>query len=48
MDMADDVLSSYEYTHGFINDAVNSYIKEVNFHEVAEHLWDEIHDKEEE
>ena len=48
MDMADDVLSSYEYTHGFINDIVNSSIKEVNFYEVAGHLWDEVHDEEEE
>ena len=42
-DMADDVLRSYEYTHGFIKDMVNSSIKEVNFYEVAEHLWDEAH-----
>ena len=48
MDMADDVLSSYEYAHGFITDIVNSSVKSVNFYEVAEHLWDEIHDEEEE
>ena len=36
------------FSHGFINDIVNSSIKEVNFYEVAEHLWDEIHDEEEE
>ena len=40
-DMADDVLSSYEYAHGFIADMVNSSVKEVNFYEVAEHLWEE-------
>ena len=39
--MADDVLTSHEYTHGFIKDMVNSSIKEVNFYEVAEHLWEE-------
>ena len=47
-DMADDVLRSYEYAHGFIKDMVNTSIKEVNFYEVAEHLWDEAHDEEEE
>jgi hypothetical protein len=47
-DMADDVLRSYEYAHGFIKDMVNSSVKEVNFYEVAEHLWDEIHEEEEE
>jgi len=38
--MASDVLTSYEYTHGFIKDMVNSSIKTVNFYEVAEHLWE--------
>ena len=47
-EMANDVLSSYEYAHGFITDMVNSSIKTVNFYEVAEHLWDEAHDEEEE
>ena len=47
-DMADDVLRSYEYAHGFIKDMVNTSIKEVNFYEVAEHLWDEVHNEEEE
>ena len=47
-DMANDVLTSYEYAHGFITDMVNSSIKTVNFYEVAEHLWDEAHDEEEE
>mgnify|MGYP003108365507 FL=1 len=47
-DMADDVLRSYEYAHGFITDMVNSSVKSVNFYEVAEHLWDEVHDEEEE
>ena len=47
-DMADDVLRSYEYAHGFIKDMVNTSIKEVNFYEVAEHLWDELHNEEEE
>ena len=47
-DMASDALTSYEYTHGFIKDMVNSSVKEVNFYQVAEHLWDEIHDEEEE
>ena len=40
-DMADDVLRSYEYAHGFIKDMVNSSVKEVNFYEVAEHLWED-------
>jgi len=40
-DMANDVLTSYEYAHGFIKDMVNSSIKTVNFYEVAEHLWEE-------
>ena len=40
-EMADDVLSSHEYEHGFISDMVNSSIKTVNFYEVAEHLWEE-------
>ena len=47
-EMANDVLSSYEYAHGFITDMVNSSIKTVNFYEVAEHLWDEARDEEEE
>ena len=47
-DMADDVLRSNEYAHGFIKDMVNTSIKEVNFYEVAEHLWDEVHNEEEE
>ena len=40
-EMADDVLNSHEYEHGFISDMVNSSIKEVNFYEVATHLWEE-------
>ena len=40
-DMASDALTSYEYTHGFIKDLVNSSVGEVNFYEVAEHLWEE-------
>ena len=40
-DMANDVLTSYEYAHGFIKDMVNSSIKEFNFYEVARHLWEE-------
>ena len=40
-DMASDALTSYEYTHGFIKDMVNSSVGEVNFYEVAEHLWEE-------
>jgi hypothetical protein len=43
--MGDDVLTSHEYTHGFIKDMVNSSIKEVNFYEVAEHLWEERENK---
>ena len=39
-DMASDALTSYEYTHGFIKDMVNSSVGEVNFYEVAEHLWE--------
>ena len=41
-DMASDALTSYEYTHGFIKDMVNSSVGEVNFYEVAEHLWEDI------
>ena len=40
-DMASDALTSYEYTHGFIKDMVNSSVGEVNFYEVATHLWEE-------
>ena len=40
-EIADDALCSYEYVHGFIEDVVNSCVKEINFYEVAEHLWDE-------
>tara|TARA_R100000655_G_scaffold106031_1_gene154847 strand:+ start:327 stop:644 length:318 start_codon:yes stop_codon:yes gene_type:complete len=40
-EMADDVLTSCEYEHGFISDMVNSSIREVNFYEVATHLWEE-------
>ena len=46
-DMADDVVGS-DSGGGFITDMVNSSVKSVNFYEVAEHLWDEIHDEEEE
>jgi len=46
--MSDNVFSSCEHTYGFINDIVNNSIREVHFYEVAEHLWDEIHDEEEE
>ena len=35
-----DMASVYD-THGFIGDMVNSSIKEVNFYEVATHLWEE-------
>ncbi len=48
IEMADNALNSHEYEHGFISDMVNSSIKQVNFYEVAKHLWDEIHDEEEE
>tara|TARA_B100000519_G_C14117736_1_gene378918 strand:- start:154 stop:471 length:318 start_codon:yes stop_codon:yes gene_type:complete len=39
-EMADDVVGS-DSGGGFITDMVNSSIKEVNFYEVAEHLWEE-------
>ncbi|QDP66206.1 MAG: hypothetical protein Tp1111DCM1112741_36 [Prokaryotic dsDNA virus sp.] len=38
IDMADDALSSYQYTHPFIKSVVNSAIAEVDFYEVAETL----------
>jgi len=41
-EMAEDVLTSYEYAHGFISDMVNSSVREVNFYEVATHLWEDI------
>jgi hypothetical protein len=44
-DMADDCIGT---EIGFIIDIIYSSIKEVNFYEVAEHLWDEVHNKEEE
>lgn len=44
IDMAEDC----SFVHGFISDMVNSSVKEVNFYEVAEHLWDEVHNEEEE
>ena len=34
-------MASVYDTHGFIGDMVNSSIKEVNFYEVAEHLWED-------
>jgi hypothetical protein len=37
LEMADDC----SFPHGFISDMVNSSIKEVNFYEVADHLWEE-------
>lgn len=37
-DMADDALSSYQYTHPFIKSVVNSAIAEIDFYEVAETL----------
>ena len=37
-DMADDALTSYQYTHPFIKSVVNSGIAEVDFYEVAETL----------
>lgn len=37
---AEDMASVYD-THGFIGDMVTSAIKEVNFYEVAKHLWEE-------
>ena len=40
-EMASDALTAYEYTHGFIKDMVNSSVGEVNFYEVATHLWEE-------
>ncbi len=46
-EMANDVVGS-DSGGGFITDMVNSSIKTVNFYEVAEHLWDEAHDEEEE
>ena len=41
-DMAEDVLTSYEYAHGFIRDMISSSVQEVNFYEVAKHLWEDI------
>ena len=38
-EMADD---AERYAHGFIKDMVSSSIKEVNFYEVATHLWEDI------
>ena len=38
MDMADDCIST---EIGFIVDMIYSSIKEVNFYEVAKHLWEE-------
>ena len=46
-EMANDVVGS-DSGGGFITDMVNSSVGEVNFYEVAEHLWDEAHDEEEE
>tara|TARA_R100000700_G_scaffold6425_2_gene10008 strand:+ start:122 stop:439 length:318 start_codon:yes stop_codon:yes gene_type:complete len=40
-DMADDVIDHPYNVHGFIQDMVNSSVKEVNFHEVAEYLWED-------
>lgn len=37
IEMADDC----SFTHGFISDMVNGSIREVNFYEVAEHLWED-------
>ena len=39
-EMADNVIGS-DSGGGFITDMVDSSIKEVNFYEVAEHLWEE-------
>ena len=47
LEMAEDYKYIEQFS-GFIMDMINSSIKEVNFYEVAEHLWDEIHDEEEE
>tara|TARA_Y100001973_G_C5160068_1_gene313023 strand:+ start:83 stop:406 length:324 start_codon:yes stop_codon:yes gene_type:complete len=41
-EMAEDVLTSCEYAHGFISNMVNSSVREVNFYEVATHLWEDI------
>ena len=46
-EMANDVVGS-DSGGGFITAMVNSSVGEVNFYEVAEHLWDEAHDEEEE
>ena len=51
---AEDMASECKIISGFISDIVNSSIKEVNFYEVAFHLWEERqdaikeHDEEEE
>jgi len=37
IEMADDC----SFVHGFITDMVNSSMREVNFYEVAKHLWEE-------
>lgn len=42
LDMADDALSSYEYTHAFIKDAVNATLSKVDFYEVAETLMEDM------
>ena len=39
-EMAEDVLSSYEYAHKFIESILDDSIRMVNFYEVAEHLWE--------
>jgi len=42
---ADSMAEDYKYIEqfsGFIMDMINSSIKEVNFYEVAEHLWEDI------
>jgi len=42
LDMADDALNSYEYTHAFIKDAVNATLSKVEFYEVAETLMEDM------
>ena len=44
-DIADDCIGN---VGGFIVDMIYNSIREVHFYEVAEHLWDEVHDEEEE
>tara|TARA_R100000234_G_C4980985_1_gene170858 strand:- start:735 stop:1043 length:309 start_codon:yes stop_codon:yes gene_type:complete len=40
-ELADEMADDCSFPHGFISDMVNSSIKQVNFYEVAEHLWED-------